>query len=245
MPGQQQQQASAQTPAAKSGSERAPSGESNARNVDGVPRSEIWTHVELRDALDVMPDLYSADEMVAICSRIARRTPGDLPAVRNDAATMTRLYNKLTGDNAARASLYLHCNLIEAVRWQCVAGGIAIGQWSRLVSGRTAQECLDAILSQQTYTVLRNMGGATATEMFPNLTLEPGKFKEAIEGQADFAKWILATDGVFRAMEIMDRLAEYEADKLMREQMVAASIFGVTLALYPRPLADPRQQRRV
>src|SRR5690606_29468584 len=117
----------------------------NERNVAGVAPGEVWDHAGLKDQLENDPAAFDGEQYVAIVGRLVRRTPGDRVTLLADAGTMTRLCHVLSPSQATRALLYLRPSLPEAVRWQCSAGGIDLAAWSRLVSGRTADECLEAV----------------------------------------------------------------------------------------------------
>ncbi len=245
MPSVQQQQSPQQAPTVAPQTAPAEHGEeqSNSRDAEGIGRSDGWTYEDLKTQLEDDPGGQTADQYAAICARIARHSQGDLATLRGDNATMTRLFSRLSGDNATLALQYLGVPLREAVRWHNVAGGMAIQQWSRLVSGRSAAECLAVIQDNLTYITLRNMGGATATEMFPPLLLDPVAFQAAMSTRGDFMPWIIETDGVARLLEIASRIAEYEADKLMREGMIASGMYTFYRAIMQSPTTDDRDAR--
>lgn len=230
-------------PSLESGSER--SEEGHERNAPGVGARAGWDYASLKDLLDNRPDEATGEQLEAIVARIARWNGGDKATLLGDAATMTKLFNKLSSSQATMALNYLQPDLVTAVKWQLVAGAIDIGAWSRLVSGRTSEECLQAVLDNNTVTILRNMGGATALEMFPNLTLDPERIQRALAEQSKFLPWIIATDGVARALEMAGRLAEFEADQQLRDAMMTTGLYDFTLALMPSPCTDDRECRRL
>lgn len=215
------------------------------RNVAGVPTNDVWDHARLKQQLENDPAGYNGEQYAAIVARLVRRSPAEGNALLGDAATMTRLCAVVSPEQATMILLYLRPSLPDAVRWQCAAGGINLAAWSRLVSGRTADECLAAVTHTPTYVILRNVSGATALEMFPTLTLDPVKFQEALKAQESFLGWIVKTDGLARAAEVLNRLAEFQVDQNMREGLQSLGLYDSIVSLMPSPCTDERLARRL
>lgn len=219
-------------------------GDANARDhVDGVG---------LRDRVDaagfaeaVADDTKTADQLVAMASRLARFSFAEAATVTADDALMTSLAGRLTLDQLVMVLLYFRPDFPRAVRLAGKGGALTMVAWGRLVAGRTAEQCLAVVQDDAAWNIVRALPSTDPSGLFPNLALVPAQFQEALSARPAWLAWIVTTCGVERLIEIADRLGEFEADRSLREDMQTFGLYDLYVSLHPRPTADPREARRL
>lgn len=187
----------------------------------------------------------TAEQLVAMSSRLARFNIAEAATVFSDGAAMGKVISRLDGAQITMVLLYWRVPFVDAVKHLAAKGTIAIGDFARLVSGRTAEMCVAALSDDTAWAAIHAMTVDDPIGLFPLLQLNPPKLIEALAAQPAYLVWCVEKLTWTRLGEILERLGEFEADQLLRAQMKLGGSYDVQLALHPRPTVDGREQRQL
>ena len=187
----------------------------------------------------------TADQLVAMASRLARFNIAEAAAVYSDGAAMAKVISRLGSEQITMVVLYWRVPFVDAIKHVAAKGPIAIGDFARLVSGRTAEMCVAALADDTAWAAIHAMTVDDPVGLFPLLQLNPPKLIEALAARPEYLAWCVEKLTWTRLGEILDRLGEFEADSQLRAQMKLLGTYDTQLSLHPKPTTDAREQRKL